>query len=208
MVNLGKITLDKRGESRTINLSKDTQVQPILANLKWDANGSAPQKRGFLASIFGGGQEAADLDLGCMYRLKNGEAGVIQALGGNFGAKSRPPFVLLDKDDRTGAADDGENLTIFRPSDIDLLIIFAFIYDGSADFTQVNGRMTLKDATGSETFMRLSAPSAGETFCVVASVRGQGDSVVVTKEERYFPGHEQADRHFGFGFNWVPGRKD
>jgi tellurite resistance protein TerA len=31
--------------------------------------------------------------------------------------------------------------------------------------------------------------------------------VVITKEERYFGGHEEADRAFGFGFRWRAGSK-
>ena len=60
----------------------------------------------------------------------------------------------------------------------------------------------LRDAAGGETLIRLSAPERGRTFCVVASLRPAADGVVITKEERYFSGHEEADRAYRFGFRW------
>jgi tellurite resistance protein TerA len=206
MVNLGKVTLDKKGEQRTISLDKGAPTQTIHANLNWDAP-AAPAKKGFFASILGGGSSQPDLDLGCMYRLRNGEMGVIQPLGGNFGSKTASPFIFLDKDDRSGAAADGENLYLHRPQDIDLAIVFAMIYDGASDFSAVGGRLSLRDAAGGETEIRLSSPERGLGFCVVASIRPSGDGVVVTKEERYFAGHPEADKAFGFGFRWEAGSK-
>jgi tellurite resistance protein TerA len=204
MVNLGKVTLDKKGEQRTVNLEKDKPTQTIHVNLNWEA---PAQKKGFLSGLLGGGQSAPDLDLGCMYRLKDGNRGVIQPLGGNFGNRSGPPFIFLDKDDRSGAATDGENLYFHRPQDVDLAIVFAMIYEGAQDFVSVGGRMTLHDAAGGETLIRLNAPERGRTFCVVASIRAADSGVVITKEERYFSNHPEADRAFGFGFRWEAGSK-
>ena len=199
-VNLGKVTLDKKGEKAAISLQKGGGVQPIRVNLNWEA----PAKKGFLASLT---QGAPDLDLGCMFRLKDGQAGVIQPLGNYFGSQNSAPFIFLDKDDRSGAAQDGENLTIFRPDQIDLVMIFALIYQGATDFTSVNGRLTLKDPGGSEILVRLGAPERGLSFCAVATIRNVGGHVEITKEEQYFKGHPEADKRFGFGFNWKAGSK-
>jgi tellurite resistance protein TerA len=198
-VNLTKVTLEKKGEKSKLDLRKGGGVQPIRVNLNWDA----PQKKGF----FGGLASAPDLDLGCMFRLKTGEMGVIQPLGRNFGAQDSPPFIFLDKDDRSGAASDGENLTIFRPDLVDLILIFAMVYEGASDFAAVGGRLTLKEPNGNEIFMRLNTPERGRNFCGICSVRGVGSSVEITKEELYFPGHREADARFGFGFNWKAGSK-
>ncbi|RYG59205.1 tellurium resistance protein TerA [bacterium] len=198
-VNLGKVTLDKKGEKSKLDLRKGGGTQPIRVNLNWDA----PQKKGFLASF----QSAPDLDLGCMYRLKTGEAGVIQPLGGVFGSQNGPPFIFLDKDDRSGAARDGENLTIFRPDLVDLVLIFALVYEGASDFAAVGGRLTLKEPNGNEIFMKLNSPEKGRNFCAICTIRGVGGSVEITKEELYFRGHPEADQRFGFGFRWQAGSK-
>ncbi len=199
-VNLGKVTLDKKGEKTAISLNKGGGVQPIRVNLNWEE----PQKKGFLAALTG---SKPDLDLGCMFRLKNGGGGVIQPLGNYFGSQNSEPFIYLDKDDRSGAAQDGENLTIFRPDQIELVMIFALIYQGAPDFTSVNGRVTLKDQNGNEILIRLGAPERGLGFCSVATIRNVGGSIEITKEEAYFKGHMEADQRFGFGFNWKAGSK-
>ena len=199
-VSLGKVTLDKKGEKTAISLQKGGGVQPIRVNLNWEA----PQKKGFLAQLTG---SAPDLDLGCMFRLKNGAGGVIQPLGNYFGSQNSEPFIYLDKDDRSGAAQDGENLTIFRPDQIDTVMIFALIYQGAADFTSVNGRVTMKDTDGNEILIRLGAPERGLGFCAVATIRQVGGKIEFTKEELYFKGHPEADASFGFGFNWKAGSK-
>lgn len=198
-VNLGKVTLEKRGEKSAVSLRKGGGVQAIHVNLNWDA----PAKKGLLAAF----QSAPDLDLGCMFRLKTGEAGVIQSLGNTFGARDRPPYIFLDKDDRSGAASDGENLYIFRPDLIDLVLIFAFIYQGASDFGSVGGRMSVKDPEGREIFMRLNSPERCRNFCGIASIRPVGSSIEITKEELYFPSHREADQRFGFGFRWAAGSK-
>ena len=200
-VNLGKVTLEKKGDKQTVDLRKGGGSQPIHVNLNWDNPGAA--KRGF----FGALQGSPDLDLGCMYRLKDGERGVIQPLGKNFGARDRSPFIFLDKDDRSGAAADGENLTVFRPDLIDFVMVFAMVYQGATDFTQVAARLALRDQAGNEILIKLSSPDKKQNFCAICTIRNTGDRVEITKEERYFTGHKEADQTFGFGFNWVAGSK-
>jgi tellurite resistance protein TerA len=197
-VSLTKLTLDKPGERKSISLEKGSSGSPIHINLNWD--------RSVKKSFFGGGSEA-DLDLGCMYLLRDGRKGVVQALGNSFGSRDREPFILLDKDDRSGASNDGENLYIYRPDLIEKVLVFAFIYEGTANFSTVNARLILHEKDGSETLIRLDAPGPGATFCGICLITRTGAGVDVVKEERYFRGHPDADRQYGFGFNWSKGSK-
>ena len=197
-VSLTKVTLEKRGEKSAINLSKGGGAQPIATNLTWNK----VEKKG----LFGAFSPPPDLDLGCMYRLKNGDAGVIQPLGGFFGARDRSPFILLNQDDRSGGAG-GENLTIFRPDQIDLAMIFVMVYAGAKDFAEVGGHLKFQDPNGNSIEMNLNSPERGRNFCAICTLRGVGSGVEVTKEELYFHNHPEADQHFGFGFNWEAGSK-
>jgi tellurite resistance protein TerA len=199
-VNLKKVTLDKSGQSQKIDLKKKGAVEPFHINLNWD-------QRVKVAGLFGNRTEQADLDLGCMVQMADGSAAVIQALGGNFGSRSGSPFILLDKDDRSGTATDGENLYIFRPDLIERVLIFAFIYEGAARYQDVNGRVMIKDEAGNEIFIPLNNPDAKKTFCAICMVSRNGNSLTVTKEERYFMGHQDADQYYRFGFRWTAGRK-
>lgn len=198
-VSLTKLTLDKPGERKSISLEKGSTQNSIHINLNWD--------RGAKKSFFGGGGNDADLDLGCMYLSRDGKKGVVQALGKNFGARDREPYILLDKDDRSGAASDGENLYVCRPDLIEKVLVFAFIYEGAANFGTVNARLILHEKDGSETLVRLDAPESGATFCAICLITRTTTGVDVTKEARYFQGHRDADRHYGFGFNWTAGAK-
>lgn len=200
-IKLSKITLEKRGDKQSISLEKTNTVQAIHVNLNWDAG--EPQK-----GFFGMTKSAPDLDLGCFYRMTDGTMGVIQPVGKNFGNKSQSPYILLDKDDQTGTASDGENLTIYRPDLVEFMIVFAMIYKGADDFSTVNGRVTIKDPKGNEVFIRLNAPDLKSPFCVAASFKKNGSHFDLVKEEKYFAkGHKQADEYYGFGFQWTKGRK-
>jgi tellurite resistance protein TerA len=186
-----KVTLEKRGESRKVDLAK--KGAPTLhVNLNW----SQPR---------GGAQ--ADLDLGCMWRLKDGSKGVIQALGGNMGSKASPPFIWLDQDDRSGASAEGENLYVLRPDLVDRVLVFAFIYDSPVTFAGVDATVTIKEPGGSETLIRLDARPRDMTHCAACLLESRGGDLIVTKEDRYFQAHDAMDRHYGFGFRWIPGRK-
>lgn len=201
LVSLKKVTLKKQGDSQKVNIAKKEEPQPIHINLNWDQN--AKKKSGW----FGSKTLTADLDLGCMYELQNGDRGVIQALGKRFGVRDRSPWIFLDKDDRSGNANDGENLFIMRPDQIKQVMIFTFIYEGAGNFSDVNGRMLLRDTVGNEISIHLDSPDPSKIFCAVCLLRHTGDALEIVKEERYFKDHAQADSHYHFGFQWKAGSK-
>jgi tellurite resistance protein TerA len=203
-VRLSKVTLEKRGSKQTVELKKGGGQQPIHINLNWD-NPNGGKRQGLFG--FGPVAEAPDLDLGCMFRMANGGRDVIQPLGGNFGSRNSLPFIYLDKDDRSGAAGDGENLYILRPDLIERVMVFGFIYEGTASFSKVNGRLRIRDQAGNEILVPLNNPDSSRTFCAICLIENRGDRVEVVKEELYFSGHREADRHYGFGFEWTRGQK-
>src|SRR3546814_16132005 len=95
-VSIKKITLEKSSPSVSLKKTGDT-LGEIILNLNWT---QAEQKKGF----FGGGAQNIDLDLGVLFELKNGDKGVIQALGNTFGRFNYDPWIKLDGDNRTGDA--------------------------------------------------------------------------------------------------------
>jgi len=202
-VQLGKVTLEKKGAKGTVSLRKGGGQQSIHVNLNWD-NPNAGKRVGFLG--LGGPAPAPDLDLGCMFLMSNGQKGVIQPLGQRFGSRHAPPYIYLDKDDRTGAAADGENLYILRPDLIERVVVFALIYEGATTFADVRGRLTITDGN-QEIFVPLNNPDPQLPFCAICHIQKLGDAVEITKEERYVLDHEEADRHYRFGFRWVAGTK-
>jgi len=67
--------------------------------------------------------------------------------------------------------------------------------------------MRITDDQGNEIHLKLDQPDPGLKFCAICSITNSGDHIEVTKEERYFRGHQETDQHFGFGFRWQSGQK-
>ncbi|HAP79624.1 MAG TPA: tellurium resistance protein, partial [Ruminococcus sp.] len=82
-VRLKKVEL-KKGQKVNLVKSGNT-LGEILINLNW----SQP-KKSFFSAV-----RAIDLDLGCLYEMKDGRKGSIQALGNNFGSLERFPYIAL-----------------------------------------------------------------------------------------------------------------
>ncbi|NCE65645.1 tellurium resistance protein [Pseudoflavonifractor sp. 524-17] len=194
-VNLSKISLKKSGETHKIDLSKNGGE--IHVNLNWNTG----RKRLF------GGSKAVDLDLACMYRLKDGHQGVIQALGNSFGSATSLPYILLDQDDRSGASAGGENMFFKRPELIDFAVVFAYIYEGVPNWRGTDAAVVLHQQGSPDIEIRIDNPNGQDRFCVLASLSARSGSLEVKREELYFPGHRQVDEHYHFGFRWVAGRK-
>jgi tellurite resistance protein TerA len=202
------IQLTKKGES--INLSKDTNASfgEILVNLNWNQKPST--SGGFFSSLFGGGSRNADLDLGCLYELQNGEIGCVQALGNGFGDLKYAPYIQLDQDDRTGASVGGENIRINgnKLSEFKRILVYTFIYEGVANWSEVDGVVTLKYNNGQDIVVKMDEHRNGKIMCAIAMIENvQNKTFNVKRLVEYYDGHEQMDRAYGWGMRWTAGRK-
>jgi tellurite resistance protein TerA len=199
------INLQKGGDKHSINLTKSTasgQSLLIHANLNW----TQEKKKGLFSFL--AATQNADLDLGCMYELLDGSKGVIQPLGNSFGSKTSAPYIFLDKDDRDGASADGENMRVFKPELIKRILFFGLLYAGASDFTAVNGRMFFKISNGEQVNLDLDNAGLNKIFCAAALIENKNGTLTISKEARYFNGHADADKYYGFGFTWKTGTKD
>lgn len=192
------VSLKKSGDSHKISLKKNNKE--IHVNLNWN---TGIVKKG----LFGTRSSGIDLDLACMYRLKTGEMGVIQALGKTFGSATQPPFIFLDQDDRTGTSQNGENMWFKKPELIDFAIVFAFIYEGVANWKNTDASVVLKQQGSPDIEIHLDDAKSLERFCVLASLKARGEDLEIKREERFFKGHREVDQAYGFGFRWKAGSK-
>jgi tellurite resistance protein TerA len=200
------IELKKSGDSHNIDLKKSSDSSQLMIHVNLNWNRQESNIGGLFKNILGG-KKAPDLDLGCMYQMVDGQKGVIQPLGNSFGSKNSSPYIFLDKDDRTGAAANGENIYIFRPDLIKRVMFFAFIYQGTPDFKSVQGRIFFKISNGEEVSLKLNNPDSNRRFCAAAMIKTIKSEVIITKEEKYFLGHEEASKNYRFGINWTAGSK-
>lgn len=206
-VNLTKVALEKRGQSVSLQKKQDEGFGEIVVNLNW--NQRPEKKGGFLGGLLGG-SKAIDLDLGCLWELEDGWKGVVQALGEAWGDYRSEPFIQHAGDDRTGAMSQGENIRINgnELSKIKRILVFALIYDGVPNWAAADGIATVKIPGQHDVEVRLDNPASRERMCAVALIENDRGKLKVTKEERYFRGHEDMDKAYRWGLRWVVGSKD
>ncbi len=193
-------------KGQKVNLSKGTgkPLGEILINLNW----SQPPAKKFLGMTLA--QPSIDLDLGCLYEMKNGSKGCVQALGNTFGSLNSLPFIALDGDDRSGAALGGENLRVngSHVAEFKRILIYTFIYEGAANWRSADGVVTVKCPGSQDLIVRMDEYGSAKRMCAIAMLENSGNETFsVEKLVQFYDGHSQMDRAFGWGMNWVPGRK-
>jgi len=178
------------------NNAFDNAFGEILVNLKWNQ-----------------GKDGIDLDLGCLYELKDGSIGAVQALGKSsksFGNFKAPPFILLDGDDRTGESAEGETLRINgdKVSQIKRILVFTYIYDGAVNWKQTKGVVTIKYKGSQDIIIRMDEYGSKQTMCGIALFENRNDETfTVEKVVKFFGDHMKLDKAYGWGIKWVPGEK-
>lgn len=195
-------------KGQKVSLKKNTTkgLGEILVNLNWN---STPVNRGFWASLFGG-NSGIDLDLGCLYELKNGKKGAIQALGNAFGSLTNEPYIALDGDDRTGASAAGENLRINgnKIADIKRILVYTFIYEGVANWQQADATVTIKYPGAENIVVKMDNYNTQNTMCALALFENvNNETFSVEKIVQFYQGHQVMDQAFHWGLKWVAGKK-
>ncbi|WP_371656881.1 MULTISPECIES: TerD family protein [unclassified Streptomyces] len=212
-VRLSKVTLTKAAP--TVSLAKQGGSSGALrVNLNWQMR---KQFSGWGAKLGRAVANHADLDLDlcALYELADGRKGVVQSLGNAFGSLSRPPYIHLDGDDRTGALSSGENLTVNldHKDQLRRVLIFVTIYEGARSFADLHATVTLQPQHGAAIDFSLDECTVPSTVCALALLTNDGGDFVVQREARYLvPGRgvspqRTIDQAYGWGMNWTPGRK-
>ncbi len=202
-VNLSKITLDKKGQS--VSLEKNTgESGEILINLNWNAK---PVKS--VGHFRQSSSAGIDLDLACLWEFEQGEIGGIQALGGHFGNIHQFPFIELDQDDRSGSSVGGETLRINTKHlhEFRRILIYTFIYEGVPNWSHVDAVITIKSKDQPDIEIRLDSYRDDQFLCALAMLENINGRLQITKLIDYFSGHQQMDRAYGWGLNYVAGSK-
>ncbi len=199
------IELSKKGEKINLEKKSSSPLGEIIINLNWN---QTQQKKGLLSSFFTA--RAVDLDLGCLFELKNGSKGAVQALGNSFGSLNNAPYISLDGDDRTGSSQNGENLRINGSmiSQIKRVLVYTYIYEGAANWKQVDGVITVKCPGSQDIIVRMDEYNSNLGMCAIAMLENVNDETFsVEKLVTFFSGHQQMDINYKWGMKWVAGRK-
>ena len=215
MVSLSKITLEKKGDSHKIDLSKAIDQQ-ITINLNW----TQQKPVGFFGSLFGKTKEI-DLDLGCYWELQDGTSSLIDGLQfskGRGGSKERltrqgcyiqAPWVWHCGDDRNGSSSEGENILVNPKGIRDLrrLVIYCFIYEGVAKWAESDAIVTVKVPNQPEIVVEMGKQTDPRTFCAIATIDFDGTQMSVRKDINFFNGHADCSNYYDWGFEFSAGSK-
>lgn len=214
-VSLSKITLEKRGDSHKIDLSKVTDKQ-ITINLNW----SQQKKGGFFTSLFGA-NKAIDLDLGVYWELKDGTAGMIDGLQFSKG-RGAPrhklsrqgrytdlPWVWHCGDDRSGSNEGGENILVNPQGiqDLHRLVVYCFIYDGVAQWAESDAVVTVKVPAQPEIVVEMGKQNDHRSFCTIATIDFIDSQMSISREINFFNGHSDCSLYYNWGFEFSAGTK-
>ena len=190
-----KVSLVKRGDS----------LGEVVINLNWS---QPARSEGFLNSIFG--NKGIDLDLCCLYEMKNGNIGAIQALGRLFGSLHQEPYIELDGDDRTGSVAAGETIRVNGKfiSKLRRILIYTFIYSGAANWAEAQGVVTVKCPNNPELVVRMDEYGSQLKNCAIALLEiDDNNNLSVEKVVRFFRDSKEMDDAFSWGLKWTVGRK-
>ena len=202
------INLEK---GKKVNLmKKGASLGEISVNLNWQQP-IKEKKTGFFAKLFDSGNDSIDLDLACLFEMKDGSKGVVQALGNCFGSLRDYPYIALDSDDRTGSSANGETMRIngAKIAEIKRVLVFTFIYEGAANWRDAKGVVTLKCPGSEDIIVNMDEYGSDKITCAIAMLENQNNETFsVEKILKFYDGHEKLDRAFGWGMNWVAGSKD
>jgi tellurite resistance protein TerA len=194
----------------TVSLAKqDVRGGNLRVNLNWTARPSGGG--GLLRRMAGSG--AIDLDLGCLYEFADGSKGVVQALGNAFSAAPQGdsrPLIVLDGDDRSGAAAGGEtlNIDLDRASAIRRILVFALIYEGTPSWAEANAVVTWYPVGAPPVVVALDEHDPRSRMCAIAMLDNSAGQLDLRREVRYVQGTQRAlDEAYGWGMQWRAGRK-
>lgn len=203
--------LSVSGEVAVINPPAEGMPKIEIA-VAWD-NVAVEKSGGFLSKFIKRTvlKKGVDLDLGCLYRLKSGLRGGVQAFGNLHGGWNEPPYIALSGDERTGDAAGPDEMILINGhhwNEIEQILLYVYIYDGARNWHEVRPQVQVRVPTEQPMVVTLNASNKRLPVCAVAMVENVRGGLKLTSCLEYFPGHAEMDRAFGFGLEWEAGSKD
>lgn len=197
------------GESLSISPAEHG-FETIKVGCAWDMS-SAPDTS-FFGKLFKRNKNIhIDLDLGCLYELKDGTRGALQAFGKLHGNLEQPPYIALSRDEREGdEAGDDEFMRISGKNwnQISRIFIYAYIYKGAPNWEVIKPQIHVTVPHHKPLVVVPSVHRTDLSLCVIAGIENRRDGIVLTNNTEYYPGHAEMDRALGFGLEWEDGEKD
>lgn len=203
--------LSKPGEISVVN-PPDGGMTDFAIGVAWDniavEKETSLLKRFFKKEIVKAG---VDIDLGCLYELKNGQRGAMQAFGDEHGAYDAPPYIFLSGDERRGdrqGPDETIRVNGAHWDEIERILIYVYIYGGAQNWDAIKPQIQVRVPPEQPMVVTLNARKVEKVLCAVAELSNIRGGIRMASVLEYFPGHAEMDRAFGYGLEWESGKKD
>jgi tellurite resistance protein TerA len=197
------------GQTRAIS-PRDLGFGKIYAGLSWD--NIVTEEAGFFKKLLKKAKrQGVDIDLGCLYELKNGKRGALQPFGDLLGSYQGEPYIKLSGDERTGdAGGDDEQMRIngAKWNEIERVLIYCYIYNGPTLWRQIKPQLTIKMEGERPIKITPSVSRNDLNICAMLTLQNENGGIHFTNHSEYFHGHPDMDRAFGYGIEWQDGAKD
>lgn len=200
------------GEVAVVNPPASGTLPNFNIGVAWD-NVKVTEERGFFKRLFKKKvlKAGVDLDLGCLYELRNGSRGAMQAFGAQHGALDAEPYIFLTGDERRGDREGPDETILVNGahwSEIERILIYVYIYKGARNWAAVRPQVQVRVPGEEPMIVTLNARKPEMAVCAVAGLESVRGGIKMTSYLEYFPGHADMDRAFGFGLPWESGSKD
>lgn len=209
--NQSSAFLSSPGETAIVNPPAGG-VPDFHIGVAWD-NVAVEQETSLIKRLFKKKiiKAGVDLDLGCLYEMKNGKRGGMQAFGEMHGALKTEPYIFLSGDERRGdraGPDEIIEVNGTHWGDIDRILLYVYIYEGARNWASVKPQVQVCVPGEQPMVVTLHARKTEMSVCAVASLENVRGGIKMTSVLEYFPGHAEMDRAFGYGLEWESGKKD
>lgn len=200
--------LNEAGMTKTFSIPEG-DFPGLEVGLSW--NNIVVESKGFLARLLGRvTRRGVDLDLGCLYELKDGSRGSIQAFGEIYGSLDTPPYIHHTGDERTGDApgfDEKLKISGQHWEKIERLLIYAYVYQGPTNWALIKPEARVMVPNCEPMIVTPAIARADLPICALATIDNLDGGVRLTNHSEYFSSHPAMDRAFGFGLKWEDGKK-
>lgn len=190
----------KDGEAVFLTKHSDTPLDTISVRLNWGVLESDD-------NYFSNEEiKKMDLDIGCMYKLKNGETGSLQALGERFGSFEKSPYIHIDGDDTTGEVETGENIRINGSyiSEIEKVLVYAYIYKGAINWQQTNASVSIECPGIENIVVEMDDYNTTYKICALIMLENVDDTTFIAKKIfKFYENHQSMDNAFNWGAKWA-----
>ncbi|HEY8963797.1 MAG TPA: Tellurium resistance protein TerA [Alphaproteobacteria bacterium] len=200
--------LSEAGASKTLSIAEG-HFDVMDIHLSW--NNVVVESRGFLGRLLGRiTKTGVDLDLACLYELKDGTRGCLQGFGNLFGAIDQPPYIHHTGDERTGnkpGADESMQIKGVYWENIKRIMVYTYVYNGPTRWALIKPEMRVEIPGQNPMIITPAVARDNLPIVALATIENLDGGVRLTNHSEYFSSQPAMDRAFGYGLAWEDGTK-